>query len=523
MRRGAAVLVLAGCAAGGLALGQAQPWRADEKPRTRTPNCTTAGCHSKEVTHKFVHGPAAVSACDMCHTYKDVAAHSFTLKAEGKDLCTFCHANHAHAAAKVPHEPYVKGDCLSCHNPHGGETRQLLAKPDTNTLCLSCHEGVLAGGEHRHGPLHEGRCTDCHTAHGGEHARLLLKPGRAMCLSCHEEVGDHLSGAAHAHKPLEGDCLQCHTAHTSAFAMQLKQGPKDLCISCHEEVGKHAMGASNPHSAVLEGQACLNCHQPHASSHAHLTKDDSVGACLACHRDPDAPKAASAAEPPRPVFRSDLAKLRPAEPETRARPASPVREFKGGLAGLHMHAPVAEGECSACHDVHGGERAVLLKGAYSAEFYQPFSEKAFELCFQCHDPKLVTTREAAGETNFRDGARNLHYLHVNQEQGRSCRVCHTVHGSTHGSQIRETAAFGNWELPITFVKTESGGSCAVGCHKEYSYDRMSPRGRQDAPPAAATPAPEPASAPPTVKAPPPKPAEPRDPGQVPEPVFRKRK
>jgi predicted CXXCH cytochrome family protein len=475
MKRGLVLLAAAGLVCG-IAVAQSQPWRSDQRPTVRVQNCTTAGCHSGQISHKHLHGPAAVSACDMCHTYKDPAAHSFQLKREGRDLCTFCHAGHARPTSVVPHEPYASGDCLSCHNPHGGHTRALLTRPDTNSLCLSCHDTVLSGGSHVHKPLHDGSCTDCHKSHGGDHARLLLKPGRALCLSCHDQVQHHLHESAHAHKPMEGDCLQCHTAHVSPVAMQLKKPARDLCLSCHEDVGAKAMGSSHPHSVVLEGQACLHCHQPHASSRKHLVHEDPSAACLNCHREPEKPKPVLATGPMKPVLRSDLRRNASAPAAQPVRLASPVRELRAGTEGLHLHGPVADSDCASCHAVHGGERQHLLKAAYTTEFYQQFSPDAYALCFSCHDPRLVTAQKTDSFTKFRDGERNLHYLHVNQEQGRSCRTCHTVHASQHSTQIRETAVFGNWELPINFVKTDTGGSCAAGCHREYSYSRTGAAG-----------------------------------------------
>jgi predicted CXXCH cytochrome family protein len=482
MKRARVFGLLGLCAmAAGFAVAQTQPWRPDQRPTTRTQSCTTAGCHSGQTQHKFLHGPAAVNACDMCHTYKDVAGHTFNLKSEGRDLCTFCHVNHSGAGGRVPHEPFAKGDCLSCHDPHGGTTRSLLVKGDVNSQCLSCHDGVLKEGAHVHQPIHQGTCTDCHKSHGGDHSKLLLKPSRDLCLDCHEDVQHHIAGAVHAHKPMEGDCLQCHTAHASASVKQLKQAPRDLCISCHEDVARTAMNASRPHSAVLEGQACLNCHQPHASSRPKLAKEDPTQACLACHKSPDLEVAKAAAAPPKPVFRSDLARLAAAGAAKPVPLAKPVKELaiKGDL---HMHGPVGDGDCAACHTVHGGERPDLLKAAYSTEFYQPFAIESFALCFTCHDTKLVTSQHTQTDTKFRDGDLNLHHLHVHRDQGRNCRACHTVHASRHDTQIRETTAYGNWELPINFIKTETGGSCAVGCHREYSYDRTKPRDADPPPP-----------------------------------------
>jgi hypothetical protein len=40
--------------------------------------------------------------------------------------------------------------------------------------------------------------------------------------------------------------------------------------------------------------------------------------------------------------------------------------------------------------------------------------------------------------------------------------------------IADSVPFGKWSLPLKFVKTETGGSCAPGCHKPQSYDRKNP-------------------------------------------------
>lgn len=81
-------------------------------------------------------------------------------------------------------------------------------------------------------------------------------------------------------------------------------------------------------------------------------------------------------------------------------------------------------------------------------------------------------------TGFRDGDRNLHYLHVNrQKKGRSCRACHDMHASTQPFQLRERVKFGRWLMPLNFKKTETGGSCSTGCHKLRVYDREAASGR----------------------------------------------
>lgn len=40
--------------------------------------------------------------------------------------------------------------------------------------------------------------------------------------------------------------------------------------------------------------------------------------------------------------------------------------------------------------------------------------------------------------------------------------------------IADRASFGNWELPLKFVKTDTGGQYSPGCHKIYNYERKTP-------------------------------------------------
>jgi predicted CXXCH cytochrome family protein len=51
---------------------------------------------------------------------------------------------------------------------------------------------------------------------------------------------------------------------------------------------------------------------------------------------------------------------------------------------LMKHGQIKDGQCSGCHAVHGGERAMLLTHPYSRAFYQNFSADQYELCFSCH-------------------------------------------------------------------------------------------------------------------------------------------
>lgn len=478
-RGGRAVALLGLLLAAGAAAGWAT-WPQDGRqphipPTTRTPGCIDGGCHAETMSHDFLHGPTAVAACTMCHEYSNPAAHDFELKSQGRELCDFCHINMTGTEGPVVHEPVATGDCLSCHNPHGAKDRKLMRRDSAAALCADCHED--AEGAHVHDPVAQGDCLSCHAPHTAQHAALLPMPRRELCLSCHEAVGSELMTSAHIHDPVQGDCMDCHDAHASETPGVLLAPAAELCASCHEPTAALAHAAPRGHSPVFEGRACLNCHLPHASRSPALQFDDPTAACLECHKphEDTAPAAKEKPNPAAPVFRDTQPRVIAAD-----HPAAPPAPDLGvGLA--HMHGPVADSDCAACHDVHGAEHTRLLSKPLAEGFYAPFSEQAYALCFSCHDKKLVMETPTAGATRFRDGEVNLHTAHVRGEQGRTCRACHTTHASETPAQIRKTAAFGQWQLPLNFTLTENGGSCAPGCHKPASYQRGPADGAAQAP------------------------------------------
>jgi predicted CXXCH cytochrome family protein len=77
----------------------------------------------------------------------------------------------------------------------------------------------------------------------------------------------------------------------------------------------------------------------------------------------------------------------------------------------------------------------------------------------------------------------MHWVHVNQEKGRTCRACHEVHASTHPAHIRDAVPFGNtgWMLELNYQQTAEGGSCSPGCHKPRSYNRTAPANKPGVP------------------------------------------
>jgi len=179
--------------------------------------------------------------------------------------------------------------------------------------------------------------------------------------------------------------------------------------------------------------ACVSCHTPHAGEHEDLLLNPQKDTCLTCH-------------------------------------AGVTR--KGATV---LHGPDNDGKCARCHEPHGGEHPALLVRPFPADQYVPYTDGEYALCFGCHKRELLEHPETSFATGFRDGEKNLHFVHVNNKQkGRSCKLCHDVHGTGSPKLIAETVPFGKWSLPIKFVKTETGGGCSPGCHKPQFYDRKSP-------------------------------------------------
>lgn len=415
-----------------------------QRPTTAVQDCTTSGCHAEARNFPFVHGPVAVSACSGCHTLTNAQAHKFKLERTGKDLCLFCHKQEDHA---VVHAPLKTGTCTDCHDPHGGPTRSLLAAATPQALCAKCHQDVTKGHPNVHGPVAAGGCAACHNPHSSDYPKLLLKPAKDLCLECHVSSQQRMELSRVAHEPAKKDCLLCHNAHSSKERMLLRQGGQALCLSCHENIRSTVEHAKTKHGAVVEGRQCLNCHEPHATNFPKILKDNPMSLCMECHNKP----------------------LKTPTGETIA-DMSPIL-----ASGKSLHGPIAEKNCSACHTIHGGDIFRLLTKEYPSDFYAPFKESNYALCFSCHERSIALEARTTTLTGFRNGDENLHYLHVNKDtKGRTCRACHETHASDQAKHIRDSVPFGKWNMPIGFKKTDTGGSCAPGCHVPYEYDRMRP-------------------------------------------------
>ena len=341
-----------------------------------------------------------------------------------------------------------EGECIACHRPHGGSGRFLLdVSEDQTELCLGCHDAAQFKQKVMHGPVAVGSCTKCHDAHESSEKALLNGPVRDLCLKCHDDFAKSIKQSPVVHPPVkEGPCTSCHTPHGSPVNNILKKKMPELCTGCHDKIGKKMTGVKTLHKPLTEEGSCGNCHSAHFSKSKGLLPTDEKSTCLGCHG------------------RDNLGK-----------PA--LRNIQKELAGKkYLHGPIQKGECKACHDPHGSNFFRLLRAEYPSALYVPYKTGLYDACLGCHEKNLLRYADTTIYTKFRNGNRNLHFVHVaNERKGRTCRVCHEPHASD-GEKLISTAGakFGDWKIPVNFKITPTGGSCEPGCHRAFKYDRNQP-------------------------------------------------
>lgn len=344
---------------------------------------------------------------------------------------------------KVMHEVVAQQKCSECHTYDEPSEHRFKSAFPKDQQCGNCHDLTHKAAVHR--PVQEGKCTACHDPHGSAYKGILVAdPPNKLCLSCHKEIIPKKDEAVSIHAPIRDNCTGCHDPHASDVKNELRQAIPELCFSCHKDI-KEAL-ATNPevHGAATGEGGCEACHAAHFSNLRNLEKQPQPQVCLSCH---------------------DRA-LKTADGRVLTDIAALLRDNP-----VH-HGPIRLGSCTACHRPHAGSHFRRLIAEYPAEFYAPFKIELYGLCFRCHVPDMVLRPNGTGLTLFRDGDKNLHWLHVNQQKGRTCRACHEVHASKEAFHMRESVPFGrsDWILPINFKPTPTGGSCSPGCHTEMKYE-----------------------------------------------------
>ena len=403
-------------------------------------NCNLS-CHSALKRVRLSHKPVVAKKCLDCH--RQAGNHplggktSMELVEKEPSLCFRCHK--PFPQKKTVHSPVKKGTCTACHNPHGAEGKFLIDADNGQTkFCTKCHDAKMFTKKNVHPPVAEGKCTACHDPHQADFKGLLREGMPGLCAECHPDVMRKLKNAPVVHPPVkDGRCTGCHDPHSSSARYLLKGEPGKFCITCHDKIGKKVAAATYPHAPLTKPDSCLACHTGHTSNAKGLLPAVEKDFCLRCHV-----------------------------------------KIGATLEGKKsLHGPIREGRCTPCHDPHGSPYKNLLKGTYPDQLYIPYDKdkKPYAFCLGCHEKNLLTFPDTTIYTKFRDGKRNLHYVHVsNKRKGRTCRLCHEPHASASDHLVRQVGApFGEWNIPLQFQATPAGGSCLPGCHGKYSYDRNS--------------------------------------------------
>jgi len=414
------------------------------EPVSMDEGCVTEACHASFMTAPVIHAPIADGDCAACHE-EDTGEHVFPLVPEAtrNQRCLNCHetgreGSNQHAAINDP-------GCTACHDAHRSSTPGLISAESVEAQCRSCHPKLLK--RYNHDPYDQDECISCHDPHEtGTETLLLGGSGSEHCFMCHEETREGVEASAFDHEGVARDCKVCHSGHASNYLHLIRRRTADICFTCHAEMETQITQAPVPHDDIFGGGECFRCHAPHGSGRSFLLRKVQAELCLECHEES--------------VEATDGSMIQAMGPILHNR--------------RYQHGPVRFDECSACHTIHGGTRPRLLKAEYTTDFYAEFKVEHFALCFTCHNAELVTVAETENLTSFRDGDRNLHYVHVQHEgRGRTCRSCHAVHASDQPKHIAREVPFegSDWLMPIRYESTATGGRCAPGCHEPMSYSR----------------------------------------------------
>lgn len=402
------------------------------------PTCTS--CHSNINEHSVKHS-VVEAGCDNCHIatsnrHPKTGVKGFDLAEQQPGLCFMCHEEFSKSIVHAP----AGENCTVCHDPHGSDNHYMLKAETETDLCAQCHDMGFMELKVTHGPAAIGACTTCHDPHESDFPAYLNEAKPGLCFQCHETLKKETTKAV-VHYPFGEDCSGCHSAHGTDNKSLLIEKQADLCSTCHDVIPAEGY-AGTVHDVISEGDGCSNCHLPHASDQPGLIPTKEKELCLECHK------------------RSI---------DTEKRPLTNIGELLG--TGYTVHEVVKNDGCIICHNPHKSENTLLLNTNYPAGQYASATAANFELCFMCHSSEIIEDQYSSTVTNFRNGETNLHYLHINGEKGRTCSLCHNTHGTKNVHLIGEKVWFGKWQMPMGFKITETGGSCATGCHKKLEYSR----------------------------------------------------
>jgi len=160
-----------------------------------------------------------------------------------------------------------------------------------------------------------------------------------------------------------------------------------------------SVAVDHPPVAPDNPAACTTCHAP-VRSHRVMHGPAAVSACTTCHA------------PVESGGRRRIGLARGARSgDTRQLCISCHEDVGTRLKSAHLHAPVAAGDCTACHDPHG------------SEFRYQLPVEGNQACLTCHEDVAAAMTQAVKHSPAL--AR--------------CTLCHDAHASGQPSQLRADA------------------------------------------------------------------------------------
>ena len=402
-------------------------------------------CHTQkkeEMALKSVHPPFA-NKCGICHKpHGSKEEHMLTSKLP--DLCYGCHDDLQESVEKAPfpHKALKEGKlCSNCHSPHAAANDSLIKFASISEACYTCHDLKIKDKKNIHSPVKNGKCQECHDPHFSDNKNLVKGETPVLCVTCHQKAKEQLA-MADVHPPFKNKCTICHSPHASDEAKLLTKGVAELCVGCHDDFEEPMQKPANVHGPLKDAKSCINCHSPHASAAEKLLLADQKSTCLKCH-----------------------------SKSIRTGNRSLVNMKQLLQKSKYVHGAIASKGCTGCHNPHFSENSNLLVAKFADNFYLPAVQDSFALCFTCHDSQLMLAQKTTTATSFRNGDKNLHFIHVNNAKGRGCIVCHEIHASNNNHLINEQTKFGDWQMKMNFMEQDNGGSCQTGCHELKVYKR----------------------------------------------------
>jgi hypothetical protein len=356
--------------------------------------------------------------------------------------------------------------CLSCHVPHrAGGAAGLLRNPEpplanidsTSQSCFTCHNGsdkllqpilnVFAEFEKKGHPY--GDTSNLHSAS----ERVVLDQNR------------------HA------TCADCHNAHASHQVVAFNAAP-DIRPSQSGVAGVAADGSSLSGPATRQFENCLRCHGNSSGKQALTAVYGYLPARVAFAGDPlNLIPQFNTAVSAHPVMRDATLQSQP----------SLLRNMLDRI-GIENRLMGTRLLCTDCHNSdnnrefggtgpngpHGSTNTHILERRYEMSRVDPTagpgtliinlmpdppiapsSGGPYSLCAKCHNLNSVIANESFAQ----------HQRHINQ--GFSCSVCHSAHGSsnTGGMSGRRLVNFDvNVVAPNNGVLSYANGTCALICH-----------------------------------------------------------